>query len=117
MTHLRAGRPNARVAAQALTRSAHPQLPATRLLQKSAATCGSLPRFTRPPSRGPRPPHSWQTPESLLAARFRRLRGDALSGRFRRFLAESAIAHRLLMAEHQVGSTSIGAVARKGSVR
>ena len=63
--------------------------------------------FTRPPSLDPDPPYSWQNPESFFADRFRCLRRDALSGRFRRLLAEAAIAHRLLMAEHQVGSASL----------
>jgi hypothetical protein len=67
---------------------------------------GSSLMFPRPPSLAPRPPHSWQAPKSFFAARFRRLRGGTLSGCFRRHLAETAIAHRLLMAEHQVGSTS-----------
>ena len=62
--------------------------------------------FTRSPSLAPHPPHSWQTPESLLAVRLHRLRGGTLSGRFRRSLAEIAIAHRHLIAEHQVGSAS-----------
>src|SRR5450631_491919 len=60
--------------------------------------------FTRPPSLDPDPLYSWQNPKSILADRSRYLRRGTLSGRFRRLLAEAAIAHRLLMAEHQVGS-------------
>jgi hypothetical protein len=67
---------------------------------------GNSRTFTRPPSLDPDPRCSWQTPESFLTERFRCLRRGALSGRFRRFLAEAATAHRLLMAEHQVGSSS-----------
>jgi hypothetical protein len=70
-------------------------------------SCGSSPMFTRPPSLDPDPLHSWQNPRSFLADRSRCLRRGTLSGRFRRFLAEAAIAHRLLMAEHQVGSASL----------
>ncbi len=64
----------------------------------------SSPGFTRPPSLAPRPPCSWQTPESILAVRLRRSRGGTLYGRFRRFLTDSATAHRLWVTEHPVSS-------------
>lgn len=67
----------------------------------------SSPRFTRPPSLAPRPPCSWQTPESLLTDRLRRSRGGTLSGRFRRLLSDSATAHRLWVTEHPVSSASL----------
>jgi hypothetical protein len=70
-------------------------------------SCGSSPTFTRPPSLDPHPPDSWQNPKSFLADRFRCSRRGTLSECFRRLLAEAAIAHRLLMAEHQVGSASL----------
>jgi len=62
--------------------------------------------FTRPPSLAPRPPCSWQTPEPILADRLHRLRGSALSGRFRRLLTDSATAPRLWVTEHPVSSAS-----------
>jgi hypothetical protein len=65
--------------------------------------------FTRPPSLTPCPPCSWQTPESLLAKQFRRVRGGALSGRFRRLLTDSATAHRLRVTEHPVSSIALRA--------
>jgi hypothetical protein len=66
-----------------------------------------IPTFTRPPSLDPDPLYSWQNPTSFLADRFRCLRRGTLSGRFRRLLAEAAIAHRLLLVEHQVASASL----------
>jgi hypothetical protein len=67
----------------------------------------SSPGFTRPPSLAPCPPCSWQTPESILTNRLRRSRRGTLSGRFRRFLTDSATAHRLWVTEHPVSFVTL----------
>ena len=63
--------------------------------------------FTRPPSLAPYPPCSWQTPEPILTNPLCRLRGGTLSGRFRRFLTDSATAPRLWVTEHPVSSAPL----------
>jgi hypothetical protein len=69
-------------------------------------SCGSSPMFTRPPSLAPYPPIAGRVQNRSSRIESAAYAGGTLSGRFRRFLAETAIAHRLLMAEHQVGSPS-----------
>jgi hypothetical protein len=68
---------------------------------------GSSPMFTRPPSLAPYPPVAGRVRNRSSQIDSAAYAGGTLSGRFRRLLAETAIAHRLLMAEHQVGSTSL----------
>lgn len=69
-------------------------------------SCGSSPMFTRPLSLAPYPPIAGRVQNRSSRIESAAYTGGTLSGRFRRFLAEAAIAHRLLMAEHQVGSPS-----------
>ncbi len=69
-------------------------------------SCGSSPKFTRPPSLAPYPPVAGRVRNRSSRIESAAYAGGTLSGRFRRFLAEAAIAHRLPMAEHQVGSPS-----------
>jgi hypothetical protein len=64
----------------------------------------SSPMFTLPPSLAPYPPVAGRVRNRSSRIESAAYAGGTLSERFRRFLTEAAIAHRLLMAEHQVGS-------------
>jgi hypothetical protein len=68
---------------------------------------GSSPMFTRPPSLAPYPPIAGRVQNRSSRIESAAYTGGTLSGRFRRLLTETAITHRLLMAEHQVGSASL----------
>jgi hypothetical protein len=70
-------------------------------------SCGSSPMFTRPPSLAPYPPIAGRVQNRSSRIESAAYAGGTLSGRFRRPLTETAITHRLLMAEHQVGSASL----------
>jgi hypothetical protein len=67
----------------------------------------SSPMFTRPPSLAPYPPVAGRVRNRSSRIESAACAGGTLSERFRRSLTEAAIAHRLLMAEHQVGSARL----------
>ena len=95
------------------TRPAHPNGKTTGLPSCTAMTpvsrggsYGSSLMFTRPLSLVPHPLVAGRIRNISSQISFRCVCRGTLLGRFRRFLAEAAISHRHLIAEHQVGTSS-----------